>query len=85
MVHGYLSTFMIRAIPKICSSVCRFILTRVSALPFDGQCSSFGPRGDAPRWNHRTIFDVEFDLAASERLEGMEVVDIKASSPLVTV
>ena len=31
------------------------------------------------------FFDVEFDLAASERLEGMKVVNIKASSPLVTV
>ena len=47
----------------------------------------FGPREDAARWNHRTFFffDVEFDLAASERLESMEVVDIKASPPLVTV
>ena len=31
------------------------------------------------------FFDEEIDLAGSERLEGMEVVDIKASFPLVTV
>ena len=99
----YISTFMSRAIPKICSSVCRFLLTRVSALspviervspqvqgqysviqeqPFDGKCSSFGPRGDAPRWNHRTILDVEILLARSGGFKDLKVVKMK---PLATV
>ena len=55
----------------------RFLLN----LPL--QHHHFGPREDAGIIGH--FFDVEFDLAASERLEGMEVVNIKASSPLVTV
>ena len=37
----------------------------IQEQPFDGKCSSFGPRGDAPRWNHRTIFDVGIVLARS--------------------
>ena len=89
---------MSRAIPKICSSVCQFIHTRVSALsavtervspqvqgqysviqeqPFDGRCSSFGPREDAVRWNHRTIFDVEIVLARSGGFKDLDVVKMK--------
>ena len=49
----------------------------IQEQPFDGQCSSFGPCEDAPRWNHRTIFDVEIVLARSGGFKDLEVVKMK--------